>query len=437
LDFKEAEEFLNSTDKYGIKPSLDRIKLLCDKLGNPQLRFPSIHITGTNGKTSTARMISSVLVTMGKKTARYTSPHLQSVTERISIDERPISERDFARFMEKIKPWIEETNLETGDPLSYFEISTALAFKYFADRRVDIAVVEVGMGGRWDATNLVDSRVSVITNIAYDHVAELGPTLEDIAREKVGIIKPGNVVISAVREPGLQEIVEQACRDNRCPMKLLGKDFETLYHVTYGLNTGKVGQIIGVRGLFREYADIYLPLLGEYQAVNAACAIAALEALVGHPRGLSPGDVERGLGKISSPGRLEVVSYDPVVLLDGAHNLEGAHKLAQVLRNDLDYDRLILVLGILEDKDYRGILQALVPLAHVVVLTRSQNARAASIDLLKGEVRRMRKECLTADTVPKALKLARTQAGVTDLVCVTGSLYTVGEARDALRLPVS
>ncbi len=437
MDFQEAEKYLDSTDKYGIKPSLDRITLLCEKLGNPQLGYPSIHITGTNGKTSTARMISSVLEAMGKKTARYTSPHLQSVTERICINGIPISAGDFARYMEMIIPSVEETNRETGDPLSYFEISTALAFLYFSTRKVDVAVVEVGMGGRWDATNLVDSRVSVITNLGYDHVEELGPSLVDIAREKAGIIKPGNIVVSGVSEPELLEIVERTCREKGCPLRLLGRDFEVLYHVTYGITTERVGQVIGVKGLYREYADIFVPLLGEYQAVNAACAIAALEAFAGSPRQISLQEVERGLGRVTSPGRLEVASLHPLVLLDGAHNPDGAQKLAQVLRSEIDYDRLILVLGILEDKDFRKILQILTPLADIVILTRSRSARAASTSTLSYEVKKMGKECYAVEDVAGAVKLARTLAEVSDLVCVTGSLYTVGEAREALKLKLS
>ncbi len=437
MNFQDAERYLDSTDKYGIKPSLDRITRLCDKLGNPQLSYPSIHITGTNGKTSTARMISSILEAMGKRTARYTSPHLQSVTERICVNGIPISTGDFARYMEMIIPSVEETNRETGDPLSYFEISTALAFLYFASRKVDVAVVEVGMGGRWDATNLVDSRVSVITNLGYDHVEELGPSLEDIAREKVGIIKPGNIVVSGISEQGLMEIVEKACREKGCPLKLLGRDFEVLYHITYGITTEKVGQMVGIKGLYREYADIFIPLLGEYQAINAACAIAALEAFMASPRRISLEDVERGLSRVSSPGRLEVVSLNPLVLLDGAHNPDGARKLAHVLRSEIDYDKLILVLGILEDKDFRGILQILVPLADVVILTRSRSSRAAPTSTLSYEVKKMGKECYSVEDIPGAIKLARTFAEVTDLVCVTGSLYTVGEAREALKLRLS
>lgn len=436
MDFAEAEGFLNATEMHGIKPSLDRIEVLCRKLGDPQLRYPSIHITGTNGKTSTARMIASILMRNGKRVARYTSPHLQSVTERISVNGRPMPEEDFAEFMGRIAPLVEEANAETGDPLSYFEVSTALAFRYFAAREVDVAVMEVGMGGRWDATNIVDSRVSVITNVAWDHVEELGPALADIAREKAGIIKPGVPVVCGEADPAVLEVLEAAADGCGAPFKLLGRDFELLYRVSYGIQTERIGQFIGVRGLLREYADLFLPLLGDYQAANAACAVAACESYAGGLRYLSFEDVGQGLARVSSPGRLEVVSFNPLVLLDGAHNEEGARRLARVLANDIDYERLVLVLGILEDKDWRGMLRVLVPLADTVILTRSRSARAARPEDLRREAGLLGREALLVEEVPEAVKAARTLAGVGDAVCVTGSLYTVGEARDALNLKI-
>jgi dihydrofolate synthase/folylpolyglutamate synthase len=435
LDFEQAEAFLNATQMHGVKPSLDRITRLCRKLGDPQKSFPALHVTGTNGKTSTARMMASILRESGRRVALYTSPHLQCVTERMVVDGRPMRREDFASTMAGLAPLVRQVDEETGDPLSYFEVSTALAFAYFAARRVDVAVVEVGMGGRWDATNLVDAKVAVVTNVAMDHVEELGPKLADIAREKAGIIKPGCVAVGGALAPEALEVVQEACLEKGVPLKLLGRDFEVLYQVTLGVQTERVGQMLGIRGLFRQYADLYLPLLGDHQAVNAACAVAALEAYAGKPRYLSAVEVERGLAAASSPGRLEVASLNPLVLLDGAHNLDGALKLARVLVNDLDYERMVLVLGILEDKDWRSMLEVLVPLADTVIVTRSRNERAASMDKLAAEARRLGREVLQVEGVAEAVKRARTLAAVSDLVCVTGSLYTVGEAREALRLP--
>jgi len=434
VDFKEAEAYLDKAARHGIKPSLDRIRVLCTKLDDPQLKFPSIHITGTNGKTSAARMISSILEVGGRKVARYTSPHMQSITERMCIDGRPISEREFAALLQKIIPQVEETDRETGDPLSYFEITTAMAFVHFAKRKVDVAVVEVGLGGRWDATTLVDSHLQVITSVGMDHVAELGDTIEKIAWEKAGIIKDDSYVISAVASPEALQVISDACEERRSNLKLFGRDYQLLYNLTYGIDTGKVGQAVGIQGLLREYPEIFLPLLGEHQAINAACAVAACEAYAGSLSALSSTEVEMGMRRVTSPGRLEVVSLNPLVLLDGAHNPDGASRLAHVIRNDLDYDKCILVIGILEDKDVGQMLDLLLPLASTVIVTQSGDERAMPARRMAAMVEEKGYECLVMESVSEAVKFSRTLAAVTDMVCVTGSLYTVGEARTALGL---
>ena len=434
MDFKAAEEYLDQAARHGIKPSLDRIRVLCSKLGDPQLAFPSIHITGTNGKTSTARMISSILEVGGKKVARYTSPHMQSVTERMCVNGRPTSERDFAALLERIIPQVEETDSETGDPLSYFEITTAMAFVHFAARKIDIGVIEVGLGGRWDATNLVDSHLQVITGVALDHVAELGGTLEKIAFEKAGIIKEDSYVISAVSDPAALEVILSTCEEKESSLKLYGRDFELLYNLTYGIETGRIGQAVGIQGLLREYPEVFVPLLGEHQAINAACAVAACEIYAGSLSALSSAEVEAGMKRVKSPGRLEVVSLDPLVLLDGAHNPDGAGRLAHVISNDLDYENLILVVGILEDKDARHMLELLLPPASTVVVTQSLDERAMPAHALAAMVKEAGHDCVVVEEVAEAVKFARTLAAVSDMVCVTGSLYTVGEARSALGL---
>lgn len=434
MDYRQAEEYLNERARFGIKQGLERIRILCGKLGDPQIAFPSIHITGTNGKTSTARMAASILEVGGRKVGRYTSPHMQKITERISINGRIIAEEDFAAFMKRIVPAVEETDAETGDPLTYFEISTALAFLYFSRRRVEVGVVEVGLGGRWDATNLVDSRVQVVTGVSLDHVAELGGTLVEIAREKAGIIKEGSTVISAVGDPEALDLIADACEERDSDLKLLGRDFELLYNLTYGIDTGRIGQALGIKGLLREYPDLFIPLLGEHQAINACCAVAACEAYAGSLAELSSTEVEAGLRRVKSPGRLEVVSLHPLVLLDGAHNPEGASRLARVIRNDLDYEKLILVIGILEDKDVKKILEILLPLASTVIVTQSSDERAMPARKLEQTIRRLGYDCVVVEKVGEAVRFARTLAAVTDMVCVTGSLYTVGEARTALGL---
>ncbi len=435
MDFIEAERYLDAAARYGIKPGLDRMRNLCNRMGNPQLAFPAIHITGTNGKTTTARAAAAILEIKGKRTGRYISPHLQSVTERICVDGRPISDTDFASCMREMVPLVEETDAETGDPLSYFEISTALAFKYFAQRNVDAGIVEVGMGGVWDATNLVQPRVAVITNVGLDHAAELGSAKTSIATEKVGIIKPGSTVITAEVDPLILEMIRDKCETERAELRVLGRDFKVIYNVSYGVGSGKIGQVFGMRGLLRQYDQLYLPLLGEFHINNAACGVAAVEAFLGNRKNLSAEDVEKGLAHVASPGRLEVVAFDPLLILDGAHNPDGATKLAGVLENDLDYEKLFLVVGILEDKDYEEMLDVLVPMADTVIVTRSSNPRAAPAETLQRLVEnKFKKKHETVGTIPEAIKRAKTLASVSDLICVTGSLYTVGEARDALGL---
>ncbi len=346
-----------------------------------------------------------------------------------------MTEADFARQMDVLAPVVDEANRETGDPLSYFEISTAMAFLYFREKRVDAAVVEVGMGGVWDATNVVRPDVAVITNIGLDHAAELGPDRAAIAREKAGVIKAGATLITAESDPEMLAIFSERCEQKRVEMKVLGRDFKVLFHVSYGLNSGKLGQAFGVQGLLRSYDQLYLPLLGDFHVKNAACAIAAVEAFVKNSTQIDALQVEQGLANVTSPGRMEVVGRDPLVILDGAHNPDGAEKLASVLANDLDYDELYLVIGILEDKDYREMLDILVPLADTVVVTRSNSQRAAPVETLARIVEvEHKKRCVAVESIGEAVKKAKTLASVSDMICVTGSLYTVGEARDALGL---
>jgi len=270
--------------------------------------------------------------------------------------------------------------------------------------------------------------------VAYDHMAELGDTLEKIAWQKAGIIKDDSYVITAVSDPGPLEVIARTCEEKRCNLKLFGKDFSLLYNLTYGVDTGKIGQAVGLRGLLREYPELFVPLLGDHQAINAACAVAACECYAGTLAALSSTEVEAGLRRVRSPGRLEVVSLNPLVLLDGAHNPDGAGRLAQVIGNDLDYERCILVVGILEDKDARSMLDMLLPLADTVVATRSADERAMPAQRLADMVKELGKDCVVVEPVGEAVKFARTLASVADMVCVTGSLYTVGEARNALGL---
>lgn len=403
--------------------------MLCESLGNPQLSFPAIHLTGTNGKTSTARLISSILTTLGLKVGTYTSPHLESCTERITLSLKPISKKEFASYLSKMIPYIEAVNHRQPENLTYFEILTGCAFLYFAEKAVDCGVIEVGMGGKWDATNIVCPRVAVITNVQLDHTDMLGNTHSEIALEKVKIIKNGCQVVTAEDKPEILGIIKKRCVKEKASFKVLGRDFSFL------VNCSRDGiQELNIAGLFGNYDGLLLPLIGSHQAVNAALAVVAVEAFCG--RALPLRILKKGLAGACSPGRLEVIApkdFGATVVLDGAHNPAGATALAEALRSCFDYSRLILVLAILQDKDIEGILNRLAPLASMIIFSENQNSRSASVGVLKEYLGSRDCNCAIEPNLPKAIDLALNYASREDLICITGSLYTVGEAREYLK----
>lgn len=428
----EAFEFLDKRSIHCVKPGLERIETLCAYLGNPQKDFKSIHIAGTNGKTSVTRMISSVLSASGMKVGRYTSPHMQCVGERIALKERILSDGEFGQYLLDIIPAIEEVEGETQDPLTYFEITTALAFYVFSRTKMDAAVLETGMGGRLDATNIVSSEVSVITNIGMDHVAELGPNLENIASEKLGIIKKEGTLITAESKREILIMMEEKCQELGADMLVFGRDFSLNYAVTVNPSMGQGGQVITLSGLFRLYDDLTLPLLGHYQANNAAVAVAACERFVKDHRMLGAAAVESGLKSVKSPGRLEIVARDPMIVLDGAHNPDGATNLMSVITNDIDYREMILVIAILSDKDFVSMLRIMAPHASKVILTKLDNERSAPAYDLKRTVEAIGTECDIVEDARGALDKAVSIATADDLICITGSIYLIGEIKTAM-----
>ena len=307
------------------------MKLALDILGDPQNAYPSIHITGTNGKTSTSRMIDSLLTAFGMKTGRFTSPHLLDVRERISLEGHPITREGFVRAWEDIAPYVgmvDERSQEEGGPrLSFFEVFTIMAYAAFADFPVDAAVVEVGMGGRWDATNVIDAGVSVITPIALDHTKWLGSTIEEIAREKAGIIKPGQVVVIMKQQEAVLDILLEQARTVDAIARVEGRDFEVMDR-----QMGVGGQMVTIRTPSAVYEDVFVPLFGQYQAHNAAAALVAVEAFMGG-RGLDGRIVEQGLMNASSPGRMQVVRHSPTIIVDAAHNPAGAATLREAIES--------------------------------------------------------------------------------------------------------
>ena len=419
--------------EHDIDPTLDRVKLALDILGDPQNSYPSIHITGTNGKTSTSRMIDSLLTAFGMKTGRFTSPHLLDVRERISLEGHPITREGFVRAWEDIAPYVgmvDERSQEEGGPrLSFFEVFTIMAYAAFADYPVDAAVVEVGMGGRWDATNVIDASVAVITPIALDHTKWLGSTIEEIAREKAGIIKPGQVVVIMQQEEAVLDILLEQARSVDAIARVEGRDFEVVDR-----QMGVGGQMVTIRTPSAIYEDVFVPLFGQYQAHNAAAALVAVEAFMGG-RGLDGRIVEQGLMNASSPGRMQVVRHSPTIIVDAAHNPAGAATLREAVESSFAFARIAGVYSAMGDKDVEGVLSEVEPFVDHLVVTQMPGERAADLARLEeiaGEVfgpdRVDVRESL-ADAVDRAAEIAEAGAQPADRsgVLVFGSVMLAGE----------
>jgi dihydrofolate synthase / folylpolyglutamate synthase len=398
-------------------------------LGDPQRMYGVIHIAGTNGKTSTARITESLLRAHGLRTGLMTSPHLHRVNERIVIDGQHISDRMLADNWADVEPFIAMVDAElianSEPPLSYFEALTVLTFACFADAPVDVAVVEAGMGGEWDSTNVADGDVAVLTPIAMDHVEHLGPTLRDIARTKSGIIKPASRVVSALQSDEAWDEIVTACTRFEAPLAVFDRDF-----FLTSAEPAVGGQLLSVSGLAGQYRDLFLPLLGDHQASNAALAIAAVESFLGSgtlPMGAEV--VEEGIGLASSPGRMQIIGSHPTILVDAAHNPHGAESLTRALMTSFSFDKVICVLGILQEKDVAGIVEALDPVVDHFVVTQSQSDRALSVADLADTVAeiagpdRVDARPTSDEAMARALDLAGTEGGVV----VTGSITLVAE----------
>lgn len=419
-----------------LEPSLDRIEALMDILGQPQRSFPSIHITGTNGKTSTARMIEQLLNTFELRTGRYTSPHVESVTERITLDGAPITPERFVEVYRDVEPYVQMVDAAQPVPMSFFEVLTGMAYAAFADAPVDVAVVEVGMGGSWDATNVIDAAVAVITPIGLDHTDKLGETTGEIAVEKSGIVKSGAVAVVAQQQLDAAQNILRRAVEVDATVAREGMEFGVIRR-----ELGVGGQLVTLRGLGgEEYEDVFIPLHGEHQAHNAVLALAAVEAFfgVGGARGgqLDVDKVRQAFSGVSSPGRLEVVRRSPTIVLDAAHNPHGARATVAALGESFGFTRLVGVIGTSGDKDVAGVLEAFEPILAEVVITQNSTHRAMDVDELAalavdifGEDR-VQVEPRLDDAIAAAVTLAEEEGDLGGAgVLVTGSVITVGEAR--------
>ncbi|MGF9646421.1 folylpolyglutamate synthase/dihydrofolate synthase family protein [Pseudarthrobacter oxydans] len=432
-------ELLGRAPENKMEPRLAPLFRAMDVLGEPNKAFPIIHVTGTNGKTSTARMIESVLRAHGLSTGRYTSPHLSKVTERISIDGHPVSDETFVRIWDEIRPYLQivDSELEAdGQPrLTYFECLTILGFAIFADQPVNVAVIEVGLGGITDATNVGDGQVSVVTPISLDHTDLLGDTTEDIAYEKAGIIKPGGYLISAAQPLDAAQVLLEKAKDVGVPFKFEGVEF--------GVESRTVavgGQMVTIQGIAGRYPDLLVPLHGAHQAQNAAVAVAALEAFFGGEKELGFDVLQEGFAEVTSPGRLEVVRTAPTIVVDAAHNPDGVKVSAAALQEAFTFTRLVPVVGILKEKDAEEILrqlkESLGEMAEEYCFTQSNSPRAVpatelaelAIDLGFGEDNVHVEEKLD-DALEWAVERAEANDDLSGGVLVTGSITLVAEAR--------
>jgi dihydrofolate synthase/folylpolyglutamate synthase len=434
---KVYEELLERVGEAAPQPRLDATRRAVELLGDPQRAYPIIHITGTNGKTSTSRMIESLLRAHGLRTGMLTSPHLERMNERIVIDGEPISNTALVENWEDIRPFLKLTDAELDQkgepPLSFFEALTVLAFGAFADAPVDVVVLEVGMGGEWDSTNVADGQVAVFAPIALDHTARLGNTIAEIARTKSGIIKPSAAVVSAAQTP---EALAELVRAAELTESTLVVDGTAFSLVSDTVAVG--GQVITVKGLAGTYADVFLPLFGDHQARNATLAIAAVESFLGGgSQALNQDIVTEGFATVTSPGRLQVVGTEPTVLVDAAHNPHGAAALALAITEYFTFDHVTAVLGILGDKDAAGIMRELDAVVDEFVITQSSSGRAVDPDALAEIAVAIAgpDRVIVEPSLETALETARNQASRTEkgAVIVAGSITLVGEAMSYAR----
>ena len=404
---------------------LSRMEILLERLGNPQRQVPAVHIAGTKGKGSTAALCSSALHASGLKTGFYSSPHLHTFRERIRRDLEPISQDRFRSLIEELWPLHEELKADANvGPLTLFEFLTGMAYQCFAEDNTDVQVIEVGLGGRLDATNVLDESVCVVTSISLDHTAVLGATIQEIAAEKAGIIKPGATVIVSPQKPEALSPILSACEEKEARPILVGRD------ITWEQTaSGSDGQRFTVRGLEAEY-DLNIPLLGSYQLENAASAVAALEALKMQGIIVPANAMAIGFESVNWPCRMEILSQSPLLVADGAHNVYSVESLLGSLPQYLEYDRLILVVGFSKDKNVEGMAQALGEKADQVFVTASRHPRSLSPAEVSGLFADMKPPVSEAATPAKALKLALETAGTADLVLATGSLFLSAEIRE-------
>lgn len=444
-DYNETVDYLYGLQKHGIKLGLKNTERLMSILGEPRNSFRSVHIAGTNGKGSTAAIIASILKESGFKVGMFTSPHLVSFTERIKINNSPISEEDVAELTSYIRKIVAATDLKP----TFFEFITAIAFYYFACEKVDWAVVEVGMGGRFDATNVILPVVSVITNIGFDHKEFLGQSISEIAFEKAGIIKHAIPVVTAVNNSEALEVIENVAKKTGSEIYIYGKDFKGSLtfigdrRITFDYTS--INHSIGYINNFKDYKNLTLPLSGRHQLYNASLAIRTCETLRHRGFPVTDGAINDGISRLKFGGRLEWISQTPSIIIDSAHNPDAAKALADAVKEIfLEHKKIILIIGIMKDKDIEGVLSPLTQIADTIILTKPEGERAASPERLKEALKKLEKwdngnsmlnSIITTNTVDEAIERAKELWNENYIILITGSFYTTGEAKELLGHP--
>ncbi|MCK4456112.1 MAG: bifunctional folylpolyglutamate synthase/dihydrofolate synthase [Thermoplasmata archaeon] len=420
-EYDEALRWLFKLQRFGVKLGLDNVRELLSHLGDPHEKFRSVHVAGTNGKGSVCTFLSSALKEAGYKVGMYTSPHVVRYNERMQINGEEISNERVMEYVSKIRPIAERMGEDPTKHPTFFELTTAMGFSYFADENVDIAVVEVGMGGRLDATNVITPEVSVVTHLALEHTEHLGKTLERIAKEKAGIIKPGVPVVSAEENP----VIRRVCDEQGCDLVVVEEDYP-YERISFDAS----GQRLWIGDSSREFK---MPLLGSYQLQNVATAYAVLDAMRARGLDISEESVERGFATAKWPARLEIVRRKPTVIIDSSHNPDGMRNMKEALLEAVGKDKITFVVGAMSDKDVFPMLEAIAPVAERIICTKPDYWRAMDPEEVEREARKLVDDVEVVRSVPEAIERAVSLVSEDDVICITGSIFMAGDATAHLK----